>query len=322
VAATVQLRRLFAGYDTQPPKRSPDRTATVPLQKVASFGNWRSVVTGLSDTIGLMPTRRMKCRVSSLPGFVSWVEEVESDWTTDDGLLRMPFFRGVGDSDFGLVPGLYRRAETRDLYVDWKLRSEFVRQAGPLVVGDRPKDCWDWYCLMQHYGMPTRLLDWTEGALVALHFALRLAVPGKLPAVWALNPWFLNAATSQEMHVLRVDDLRKLSKFGAYLSDEDVEGRLVPELPIAFAPTIIDTRMLGQRSYFTLHGSDARGLESIPKLKPLVQQGHLRKAILELDDDDIKRMKMTLATLGISEVTVFPDISGLARQVVSDFSGL
>jgi len=261
-------------------------------------------------------------RLSSLPEFVEWIEEVESDWTTEEGLIRIPLFRGVGSSELGLVPGLYRNPATRDLYVDWKLRTEFIRQAGPLIGGNGPKDIWDWYCLMQHYGMPTRLLDWTEGALVALHFALRFSVPGKLPTVWALNPWFLNAATAGEMYILKIEDLRKFPKLHAYLTNADEDGDMVPELPIAFAPTIIDSRMLGQRSYFTLHGSDSRGLEAMPKLRSLVQQGHLRKAILDLDRDEVRRMKMTLSTCGISEVTVFPDLGGLVRQVISDFSGL
>jgi FRG domain-containing protein len=34
---------------------------------------------------------------------------------------------------------------------------------------------WDWdsYFLMQHHNGPNRLLDWSDGALMALHFALR-----------------------------------------------------------------------------------------------------------------------------------------------------
>jgi hypothetical protein len=106
------------------------------------------------------------------------------------------------------------------------------------------------------------------------------------------------------------EDLKKVVALQAYLND-DHEGDRVPELPIAFVPTIIDTRMLGQRSYFTLHGSDSRGLEVIPRLRPLIRQGYLRKVVLNLGPDDIRRMRMTLSTCGISEITAFPDISGL-----------
>ena len=55
------------------------------------------------------------------------------------------------------------------------------------------------YELMQHYAVPTRLLDWTEGASIALYFAIRMRVFGKqelptekIPCVWMLNPSWLN----------------------------------------------------------------------------------------------------------------------------------
>jgi len=59
----------------------------------------------------------------------------------------------------------------------------------------RNSDDWDWdsYFLMQHHECPTRLLDWSDGALMAMHFALRdKKNDGDDARVYVLEPYRLN----------------------------------------------------------------------------------------------------------------------------------
>ena len=65
----------------------------------------------------------------------------------------------------------------------------------PIYQNVKPANNWDWYFVMQHYGAPTRLLDWTEGALHGLYFALRNNYGYDDAAVWVLNPWKFNKKT-------------------------------------------------------------------------------------------------------------------------------
>jgi hypothetical protein len=251
--------------------------------------------------------------------FVEWTEQISNLFSPDVDYVD-PWFRGIGSSRFHLIPNLYRSDAGREDNSDDVLRSEFKRRALPLVAERPPRDDWEWYSLMQHYGAPTRLLDWTDSALVALYFAIssyrtdRQTGPADEPAVWALNPWKLNQRGEIQIYGPAGTENSNVQR---YLPPPFREKDKIPKYPIALDPTFIAQRMLVQHSHFTLHGFDVRGLDEMKE--ELGLEDALLKVVIHTEDEGIKILRQRIALLGITETTIFPDLGGLGRELSFEY---
>lgn len=80
------------------------------------------------------------------------------------------FYRGHSNEEYDLLPGIYRENEDGKNLVDFedKIFREVISKSPIEFIG---KNTLESLVLLQHYGTPTRILDLTENALIALYFA-------------------------------------------------------------------------------------------------------------------------------------------------------
>ncbi len=227
--------------------------------------------------------------------FLAEIKDLGHDLAPDGDL----WYRGVANESFKLIPSLfrYRHGHVQEA----KIFDDYVRIA-PIAGQHRPSD-WQYLFDMQHVGIPTRLLDWTEVLGVAVFFAL-----GDPPrddtnaAVWLLSPHRLNqkASGSDDVPVLLDDralDYRKL-----YLKNDPTR----PFFPKAVLPPLQSPRITAQRGRFTVHGNELLPVEEICSEA-------VRKVILPASARD--EAESFLEQAGISVFSMFPDIYGAVPYI-------
>jgi len=255
-------------------------------------------------------------------------------------------FRVESDSNFKnpLTPGSYRNLAQEIRFKDLKcdaedikkieniLGAEFYRRGHQYLKELNIKDNQlNRYFIMQHYGIPTRLLDWSENALVALFFAV-CNIDNKSSAVYVLKPYELNNYTVREIcgtynHFNKIPTVASIKKKKNLLNDEN-ELR-IDELyrrylkmdfcddksyyPLAVLPPPLEKRMLMQSGCFTFFGNEIKGLIShnnsadyLTKLE--IHQGKKRNILKQLDQ------------LGINENSIYSDLDGLGNYLKRKYS--
>ncbi len=243
--------------------------------------------------------------INSVEMFIAQVKEDYMKWGNEWGATHFPWFRGQ-PVDRPLIPKLFRLGyNENDLLQSFRLKAP--------ILGKTPnrKHIDEWLCLMQHCGLPTRLLDWTESALIALFFAL-FELPPKRPnpVVWMLDPYKMNEVSTREPVVhLSWGPQAGAENFSLAFGETEMGN----EYPVAIYPAHVHMRLVVQKSCFTIHGREKAGLDELYKDTKLVTDGHLIKYRIELGKaGEILR---DLRVLGISYSALFPDFDGLAEEL-------
>jgi len=245
---------------------------------------------------------------------IQFIEAVEHDLDRWPAYSR-PWFRGESGKTKVLTPKVADIQPIEEMY----LLQSFRRKAGGLFTKtpQREGETDLWLFLAQHYGIMTRLLDWTEGALIALFFAVNRG--NSNPRVHMLNPHRLNNLSGENIvppnYPLTWGNREGGNIWLAWALPEEraKNSKMGTELPVAIPATYQDHRMIAQRSCFTVHGKSLLSLDTL--LEKAVSDKSKILITYKISAKASPQITKQLYYLGVSASTIFPDLDNLSRDL-------
>src|SRR3546814_416683 len=215
------------------------------------------------------------------------------------------WYRGHSVSGWNLEPKLMRIA---DRPPETHYLNKFKQDAS-IILNRYPKNEFEWLFLMQHYGVPTRLLDWTESPLTGLYFALERDID-KDGALWVLLPCELNQKNNYrpdyEFEIPSFEDSHLTNYVPSTIASES-KSKLLPMAAIAPRNS---PRMQAQQGVFTIcHRENIFVNDAGPEG---VQKTHTWKYNIPWARKE--SLKNELRLLGISRFQLFPELESLAQK--------
>ena len=239
----------------------------------------------------------------------------------DNGRYRSAYlYRGMSDADFELKTSLMRNCGKKASSLEGHLLDNFKKYVSiedPTIN----ESIWKAMIVGQHHGLPTRLLDWTHSALVALHFATsegNMDLLGeKDTAIWRIDARELNTLlprhyqetlNNKSTFVFSVDHLMEtVSELSEYDKDMGDKSMVVVE------PPSIDQRIANQYSFFTVVPKE------ITDINQFLEKNTNNTIKYVIDKKLNWRIRDILDQLNMNERMIYPGIDGIAKWLARHY---
>lgn len=264
---------------------------------------------------------------SSIGSIRTLFEKLEDE--LEDDMDYHIFYRGQSDKSFGLIPSIYR--EKFLIQNENRIFRDIIAQSPADFKGCT--STFEKLVKMQHYSLPTRLLDITTNPLVALYFACENdAVDGKLFRFEVQTSdikYFDSDAVSVVSNIAKrpidfsIEDLRELDR-KEFNSEEEIQYLLHEikyekphfqnvidskdiERVFCVKPMFDNPRIIRQSGAFFLYGINGN------KSKPA--QLNFRYKMYIINKAQKQKIRKQLEALGIDKSTLFPEVEHVAEHI-------
>lgn len=239
-----------------------------------------------------------------------------------NGLPNNFIYRGQSDSEWGLDSALERllgSSWTKENARKFEDRSVSVFKSKYHIYRSQehsPTSKLSWLSVMQHYGTPTRLIDFSESPYIALYFALESYSPlsDKNFSIFAID--YTAIMEKSILHIKNQDS--KFSETRSSISAnpdsifEDVVDRFSYDVLWITEPMELNARIDRQSGTFLLSGNREKTIDTI------LQSGLYGGCTIQKINID-KRLFINcyalLRKMGINSKSIYGDLTGLSKSI-------
>jgi hypothetical protein len=221
---------------------------------------------------------------STIKSFVDFVKQSD----VFDLLVNQVIFRGQAIQG-NLLPGVARKDPSADSSAIELEMLESLKSMGASYLPNVLETDLDLLVRAQHFGLKTRLLDWTSNSLAALWFACANSAKGDV-----------------FVYALEVDNLSLPRSVYTLSPFNSAKTR-------AFQPRLNNPRVIAQHGWFTLHRYSGRAKRFVPLEENPDTSKHLHE--YRIPEKYRAELLVSLDRHGVSARTLFPDMGGLCQYL-------